>query len=62
MMETLFVIDEGLVCGENHSADSTPIGESVGKVFGLNVIPQISRHFAIVLIANSTSLATHSTL
>ena len=61
MMKTLFMIDEGLVGCKDHSADTTTIGESVGKMFWLNVISQISCHFAIVLITDSTSLATHTT-
>ena len=58
MFKTLFVINKGLVSGQLHPTHMTAIWESVGEMFGLNVVPEISGHVGTVLIAQPTGPPT----
>ena len=54
---TTFMIRKSLVGAETKTAESTAIVESVWEMFWLNMVSQISRHVATVLIADSTRFA-----
>ena len=51
-----------LVGAETETAEMTAIVESVWEMFWFNMIPQISRNAASVLITNSTRLALYPVL
>ena len=56
------MIRKSLVGAETKTAESTAIVESVWEMFWLNMVSQISRHVATVLIADSTRFALQPVL